>query len=375
MIPHRAALLSLMSIAAACGREAAADVEHLDPHVTVREVSDSATFTVGRADRFPLVAVTARAVADRLSGTCSVVPDVNRTIPVNALSGGRVVNVRATLGDRVRKGQTLMTISSPDLSSALADYVKASADESLARKILDRSRALLEHGSIAKKDLEVAEDTEQKARADLGATEQRVRLLGGEPGATSPMIELTSPIDGTIIEQNVAPGAAVKSLDNSPNLFTVADLSRVWVLCDVYENELGQAHVGQPARVRLNAFPEGSYTGRIANVSQVLDPATRTAKVRIELDNSDGRMRPGMFGVADLESAAARDRLVLPTTALVQLHDADWVFVRAGPGAFRRVKVRPGRQLEPGLQEIVNGLTTGQQVVRNALQFVQAVEQ
>ncbi len=370
----RTACLWLAGIGAACGQDAAANTAQLNPHVTIREVSDSSEFAVAGAERFPLVAVTARAVPDRLSGTCSVFPDVNRTIPVNALSAGRVTAVRATLGDRVRKGQSLLTISSPDLSSALADQIKASADALLAQKQLERAQLLFSHGTIAKKDLEVAEDAELHANADQRAAEQRVRLLGGELGATNPTIEVLSPIDGTIIEQNVAPGAAVKSLDNAPNLFTVADLSRVWVVCDVYENDLAQAHVGQLARVHLNAFPDESSRGRIANVSPVLDPATRTAKVRIEMDNPAGRMRPGMFGVAELESADTRDRLVLPTTALVQLHDADWVFVRSGAAEFRRVQVHLGRQLDSGLQE-VGGLAPGQQVVRNALRFVQAVEQ
>jgi cobalt-zinc-cadmium efflux system membrane fusion protein len=341
----------------------------------VREVSDSSVFSVAHGERFPLVVVTSRAVRDRLSGTCSVAPDVNRTIPVNALSGGRVEAVHVTLGDQVRKGQSLVTIRSPDLSAALSDHDKAVADEVMAQKQLDRARSLLEHGVIAQKDVEVADDAELRARADLRATDERVRLLGGDPAKATPVVELTSPVDGTIIEQNIAPGAGLKSLDNAPNLFTIADLSRVWVLCDVYENELSRAQLGQVARIRLNAFPDERHAGRIANISQVLDPATRTAKVRIELDNADRSMRPGMFAVAELESSASHDRLVVPATALVQLHDADWVFVRVAPGTYRRVQVRAGGQLDGGLQEILAGLAPGQEVVANALRFVEAVEQ
>jgi membrane fusion protein, heavy metal efflux system len=300
---------------------------------------------------------------------------VNRMVPVNALGGGRVVELKASLGDHVLKGQPLVTISSPDLSGALSDHLKAVADAALAKRQLDRSRALFEHGSVARKDLEGAEDVDQKAQIDLRTTEERVRMLGGGTAQASPLIELRAPVEGTIIEQNVTPAAGVKSPDNAPNLFTIADLSRVWVLCDVYENDLSRARVGQLARVRLKAYPDRSFAGRIGNISQVLDSNTRTAKVRVEMSNSGGVFRPGMFAVAELESATPQDHVVLPTTAIVQLHDAAWVFLKVGPTTFRRVQVRSGREIEPGVQEILEGLSAGQTVVRNALEFMQTVGQ
>lgn len=363
-----------VTVAGACGREATARADQPLIPATVMEVSDSSLLSVPHPEQFPVVMVASRAVPDRLGGTCVVSPDVNRTVPVNALGGGRVIDLKAGLGDYVRKGQALVTISSPDLSSALAEHLKAVADEGLARKQLDRSRLLFDHGVIAQKDLEAAEDGEQKAQVDLRATDDRVRMLGGDPARPLPFIELKAQIAGTIIEQNVTPAAAVKSPDNAPNLFTIADLSRVWVLCDVYENDLARARVGELARIRLNAYPDRTFAGRIGNISQVLDPNTRTVKVRVELDNVGDIMRPGMFAMAELESSMAQSRMVLPTSAIVQLHDADWVFVRAGPATFRRVPVRSGREVEPGMQEILQGVTPGQEVVRKALQFVQTME-
>ena len=362
-------------LASACSRDAAAHDKQQSLDVKVTEVSDSSLVTVPNPDRFPVAAVVSQAVPDRLSGTCVVSPDVNRTVPVNALGGGRVVDLKARLGDRVQKGQGLVTISSPDLSSALSDHLKAVADEGLARKQLDRSRLLYEHGSIAQKDLETAEDAEQKAQVDLRTTDERVRMLGGDPARPTPYIELKAPIDGTIIEQNVTPAAGVKSPDNAPNLFTIADLSHVWVLCDVYENDLPRAHVGQIARVRLNAYPDRTFAGRIGNISQVLDPNTRTVKVRVEMDNNAGVMRPGMFAVAGLESTSLESHLTVPATAIVQMHDADWVFVKVGPNSFRRVQVQSAGEIQPGVQEILRGVSPGQEVVRNALQFMQTLEQ
>src|SRR5258708_35144135 len=365
----------LVLIPVACSRDAAARPDSLAVQPRVEELTDSSHFKVAHPERFPLVSVVSRAVPDRLSGTCVVSPDVNRSVPVNALGGGRVVELKATLGEHVTKGEALVTSSSPDLSSALSDYHKAIADEVLSRKQIERSRVLFEHGSIARKDLEVAEDAEQKAQIDVRTTENRVRMLGGDPARPTPVIELKAPIEGTIIEQNVTRSAGVKSPDNAPNLFTIADLSRVWVLCDVYDNHLSRPRVGQLTRIRLNAYPDRTFTGRVGNISEVLDPSTRTAKMRVEMDNRDGVMRPGMFASAELESAALRSRMLLPTTALIQLHDGLWVFIKTGAASFQRVPVQGGREIEPGIQEILQGVTPGQAVVRNALQFVQTVEQ
>lgn len=360
---------------AACSRDASAHDNQTSLNVKVAEVSDSSLVTVAHPEQFPVVPVATQAVPDRLSGTCVVSPDVNRTVPVNALGSGRVMDLRAQLGDHVQQGQILVTISSPDLSSALAEYLKAVADEGMSKKQLDRAQLLYEHGSVAQKDLEMAQDAEQKAQVDVHATEDRVRMLGGDPSRPVPYIELRAPVSGTIIEQNVTPAAGVKSPDNAPNLFTIADLSRVWVLCDVYENDLPRAHVGQAARVRLNAYPDRTFAGRIGNISQVLDPNTRTAKVRVELDNSAGVMKPGMFAVAELESTSLHSHVIVPATALVQMHDADWVFVQSGPRQFRRVRVQTGGEIQPGVQEVLAGLSPGQHVVRNALEFMQTLEQ
>ncbi len=189
------------------------------------------------------------------------------------------------------------------------------------------------------------------------------------------MIELRAPVSGTIIEQNTTGGAGVKSLDNSPNLFTLADLSRVWVLCDVYENNLGQVHLGDIAEVRLNAYPDRVLKGRVSNISRVLDPATRTAKVRLELDNRQGLLRPGMFATVTFYSKSGHSRAVVPATAVMRLHDKDWVFVPEGGKRFRRIEVQAGPSLPEGQQEISAGVKPGDRVVANALQLSNSVEQ
>lgn len=200
-------------------------------------------------------------------------------------------------------------------------------------------------------------------------------MLGGDPAHPAAYIDLKAPISGTIVQQGVTTAAGVKSPDNAPNLFTIADLSRVWVLCDVYENDLPRVHVGEAAHVHLNAYPNVTLSGRIGNISQLLDSTSRTVKVRIELANTEGLMRPGMFAVAELESGQMQSRIVVPTTAVLQIHDASWVFVKVGDHSFRRTQVQAGAEVSPGVQQVVAGLSPGEQVIRNALQFSQATEQ
>lgn len=335
---------------------------------------DPNVIDIGHPERFPLVEVESRDVADRLHVNGVVSPDVNRTVPVLSLSGGRVVDVRVRLGDDVKKGQVLLSINSPDLASAFSDLQKFRADEVLATKQMKRSELLYSRGAIAQKDLEAAEDAADKARVDLRTAEDRVRILGGNVNHPSPLLEVRAPISGAIVEQNVSGGSGVRSLDNSPNLFTIADLSRVWVLCDVYENSLSQVHLGDTAEVRVNALPDRAFTGRVSNISRVLDPNTRAAKVRIELDNPGRVMRSGMFVTASFISRQQQQRPVLPTSATLRMHDKDWVFVPLGGNRFRKTEVQLGRQVGDGLQEVLVGMGVHEKVVANALQFSSASE-
>jgi membrane fusion protein, heavy metal efflux system len=322
--------------------------------------------------------VETRDLPTTLHANGGVTPDINNTIHMTSQGSGRVVELKVRLGDYVKKGQVLLFIHSADLAAAFSDYQKAAADERLAQKARDRAQLLYSHGALAEKDLQQAEDTEEKAKADVQNTEQRVRLLGGDPAHPSAMIELRAPVSGTIVEQNISGFEGIKSLDNSPNLFTIADLTHVWVLSDVYENDLGEVHLGDTAEIRLNAYPDKTYHGSVADISRVLDPATRSAKVRIVLSNRDGSLRPGMFAVATFRSRKSQSRVVVPSTALIRLQDKDWVFRKEGPQRFHRIEVRTLGGITDGMQPIdqfsnKDGLKAGDEIVANALEFSSAV--
>jgi cobalt-zinc-cadmium efflux system membrane fusion protein len=358
------ALLALME--ASCSHEPAAAPTKaeatLDPNL----------YTVEHPELFKLVTAETRNLPTVLNANGSVTPDVNRTIRMTSQGSGRVVDLRVRLGDYVKKDQILISIHSADLATAFSDYQKAEADERLARKALDRAQLLYSHGATAQKDFEQAEDAEDKAKVDVQNAEQHVRLLGGEPAHPSSLIELRAPVSGTIVEQNVSGFEGIKSLDNSPNLLTIADLTQVWVLCDVYENDLGEVQLGDLAEVRLNAYADRIYRGRVSDISRVLDPATRSAKVRIVLPNGDGTLRPGMFAVASFRSRKLLPRIVVPSTAVMRLQDKDWVFRKDGAQQFRRVEVHSLESAD-GMQQIADGLKAGETVTANALEFSSTV--
>ena len=305
----------------------------------------------------------ARHESDQIQANGTVAADVSRSYTVNSLSSGRVVDVRARLGDDVQKGQLLLTMTSPDMSQAFADYQKFQTGAALAKTQLDRAQLLYSHGAVAHKDVEVAEDAYRRANIDTAQVEERIRLLGGDPQHASSLIEIHAPVSGTIIEQNVTSSAGVKSLDNAPNLFTIADLSNVWILCDVYENDLARVHLGDRAEIELNAYPNRRLAGRVTNISKLLDPNTRAAKVRIELPNLAGILRPNMFATVHFVSQGSQTRTVIPSSALLRLQDRDWVFVKLDGQQFRRTEVQAGPVNADKTQQILSGLQPGDQVV------------
>jgi cobalt-zinc-cadmium efflux system membrane fusion protein len=332
-------------------------------------------YDVDHPELFKLAQAQSRSLPTELSANGTVSADVTRTIHVTSLGAGRVVDLKARLGDFVKKGQTLLVISSPDLANTMADYQKAKADEALSRKALDRAQLLYDRGAAAAKDLEAAQDAEEKAKVDVANAEQRVRVLGADPAHPSSLIDLRAPVAGTIVEQNVAGFEGIKSLDNTPNLFTIADLSVVWLVCDVFENDLGQVHIGDSAEIHVNAFSDRTFHGRVADISRVLDPNTRSAKVRIVLANADGALRPGMFAGAKFRSRKLTERVVVPSTAIMRLQDKDWIFRKEAEKRFRRVEVKADGLAPDGMQEIREGVNPGDQVIANALEFSTAVSE
>ncbi|MGD0940418.1 MAG: efflux RND transporter periplasmic adaptor subunit [Terracidiphilus sp.] len=359
-------LIAMAASLAICGcksEKVSADSEAPPPTKVVQDF-DANLFSVDHPDNFPLVAVVEHRAPTRLAVTGTINPDIARTVPVISLASGRIVGIYARLGDRVKKGQLLLKVRSDDISGGFSTYQMAVADETLARAQNERSQDLYKHGAIALNDLQVAQDTEDKAKVAVDTSAEHLRLLGSSTDHPSGIVNITAPISGVITDQEVTNAAGVQSLGTSP--FTISDLSTVWIVCDVYENDLPSVHTGDPAEITLNAYPGTVLKGKVSNILAILDPNLRTGKVRIEVPNP-GIMRVGMFVTATFRGQKDEVDAAVPASAILHLHDRDWVYVPSPGEKFRRVGVVGGDALPNGMQEIKSGIQAGQQVVTNPL--------
>ena len=367
-----AALLSLASTG--CERKASAQGNDTGPTPSqVVPDFDANHFKVDHPERFAQVKAGEHFSAPELNATGAVSPDVSRQVPVPSLASGRIVEIDARLGDTVKKGQLLFKVRSTDIASAYSDYRKAVKNEELTKIQLDRAKLLYSNGAVAKSAVEVAQNAEDDAQVDLDTSIEHLRLLGSDPQHPTGIVAVYAPVSGTITDQQITDASGVVAL-TPPNPFTISDLSHVWVVCDVYENDLAQVHVGEYADVRLAAYPDQVLRARISNILPIMDPNIRTAKVRLEMENP-GLMRIGMFVAATFHGLTAEKRATVPATAILHLHDRQWIYTPVGSGVFRRVEVRAGNTLPDGTQEIVSGISPGDQVVRNALVLQNTVEQ
>jgi membrane fusion protein, heavy metal efflux system len=343
--------------------------EGAPPPSQVIQVADMNLITIDKNDvpKFPVVPAGQIESATELTATGTVFPDISREVPVISLANGRVVDIKARLDDNVKKGQLLFKVQSADVSGAFNAYLKAVNDEQLANKAYIRADYLFKRGAVSQAMEEQAEDSEKDAKADLSAAEEQLKVLGVDKDHPSPIVDVFAPISGVIVGQNITNAAAAGvTVSGSATAFTIADLSSVWILCDVYENDISKLKLGQEARFKLNAYPDRPLTGRISDIGPVLDPSLRTAKVRIEVANP-GILKLGMFGTATFTSLKKETHAVVPSDAVLHLHDRDWVYMPAGGNQFKRTEVHAGKMLDGNRQEILSGIQPGQQVVTNAL--------
>jgi cobalt-zinc-cadmium efflux system membrane fusion protein len=362
-------------VLAGCGDKVEANPKEGAPPVAdIVHESDGSLFRVDHPDQFPIATAGEHDAAPELKTTGTVTADVSRNIPVISLASGRIVEIDARLGDTVTKGQLLLKVQSQDIAQAFSDYRQAVADETLAKAQQDRAKILLEKGAIAQKDEEVAEDAYVKAKVTTETAVEHIKVIGADLDHPASIIEIHAPVSGVITDQQVTASAGVKTLDNSPNLFTISDLSKVWIICDVYENDMSFVRLGEFADVHLAAYPNMVIKGRIDNISPTLDPNIRTEKVRLEVENT-GMLRFGMFVTATFHGSQKQLHATVPATAILHLHDRDWVYAPAANNQFRRIEVVGGNMYPGNLQEIVSGIQPGQQVVSNALALQATVEQ
>ena len=291
---------------------------------------------------------------------------------VNPRAAGRAVTVNGSQGARVRHGQVLAQIDSVDMDQAWSDYLKAKGRLELAAGNVKREETLFQKKVSPEKDLLKARQEMSEAEADMRLAKERFRLLGVdvkdlETGANGtdpqrPLIPVCSPLNGVIIEKTVAKGEMVGP---EKTLFTVADLSTLWIMVDIYEQDLGKVKTGMQVKLSVSAYPDKEYKGRISYLADVMDEKTRTVKARVTIDNRDGSLKPGMFATALIDAvkdAKAQKVIAVPEEAVFLDGTEKYVFIREGDGRFvvRRVSVGPASGLKV---EIKEGLKEGESVV------------
>lgn len=294
--------------------------------------------------------------------------DEERTQRIYAAFAGRVVAIRADLGQKVAAGAPLAVLASPDFGQAQSDTARAEADERLAAKALQRQRELFEAGIVARKELEQAEAEHERARAEVQRAQGRTRLYGGS-GQVNQQLVLKSSLAGVVVERNLNPGQELRpelSGPGVPALFVVTDPSTLWLQIDARESEIGLVRAGQRFQLRVAALPGQAFEGRVVASSDFIDPQTRTIRIRARVANPQRLLKAEMLATAVFERRFERG-LVLPATAVLLQGTRHWVFVQLRPGEFEPREV--GLSYE-GPREVVvaEGLKEGEQVVsENAL--------
>ena len=328
-------------------------------------------------------------LAGVIPATGKVLVSENRIAVIGPVHEGRIVSLYAGQGSKVKKGQKLAELESADIDEAEADYLKALADYDNARRTsvaevklaqatYDRTKMLYEKTITPGKNLDTAEHDLEVAKASaassvagtkaaLTAARRRLLILGLKESAIDALVSkpdlaavfaLTSPIDGIVIERNATIGATVGA---DASLFKIIDISRVWIDANVFEKDLERVKLGQEVKVTVPAFPGSSFSGRVILVNSVLDPETRTIKVRTEVPNPDGRLKPDMFANVEIITDVRRNAVSIPQSAVLNDAGKAIVFVADGSGYKKRV-VTVGIQSNDRV-EIIDGLVTGDKVV------------
>lgn len=309
--------------------------------------------------RIKVEVATEQNIQSQLLATASVESDPARLARISPPLAGRVEKLLVRLGDRVEKGQPLLLLNSPDLGQARADFAKAKSGLSQAEKTYARQKDLTEHGIGAQRELEQAEADRTVARSELERAGKRLEQLGVSLDAPAGPLVVRSPISGRVVDLAVTGG----EFKNDPNavLMTVADLSTVWLTASVQEKDVRRVKVGDEASAVFSAYPNEHFVGKVFSVADLLDLDTRTVKVRVAMDNPDGRFKPGMFATVRF-AGTSQPRVVVPTTALVLRGDESFAFVEVAPWVFEAHRVSTGQQ-QGDVTVITEGLDAGVRVV------------
>lgn len=381
----RLAALCATLLIAACASEPSEGLEpgpeekghgaHEEEHV---ELSPEALQTI----ELETAPVALEPLAAAIQATGEIKPNAYRLAHVSPRIAGKAIEVSGVLGQAVEPGQNLALLDSLELGERKSAFLQARSNLNVARRNYDREERLFEDKISSEREYLAARSEFERSEAAYQAAREALHLVGlakqdidaiqweTEGGQKLSYFPLVAPFAGTIIERHITIGELISPEDKP---FTIADLGTVWVLLDVYEKDLAHLREGAPVRVTVDAYPGEKFAGKVLYVSRQVDPATRTIEARIEVDNEDGRLRPGMFARAAIGSAGvdAKDSLVVPRDAVQRVREETVVFVPEEDGGFEPRKVELGREANEKV-EILSGLSAGERVVTNGAFYLKS---
>jgi cobalt-zinc-cadmium efflux system membrane fusion protein len=353
--------------AGGCGSSASA------PAATEPAGATNIEYVAPDAKGIQTMTVRATPIPEYLDLPAHIEADPTRVVRVFPPAGGRIVEMKVRPWDRVEKGQTLALLESSDLSRAVAEYHKALADNEVKQKALVRSEDLLAHHAIAERDYQQAQADAQMTEAEVAATREQIRVFGMDPDHASTELRVTAPRAGVLLDVGAASGEFSNALAAPAPLATVADISTVWAVGDLYEKDLAVAKAGEGAQVTLNAYPDRHWAGRVGVVSDAVDPTTRTMHVRVVLANPDGKLKPAMFGTIRLLRSSTPGILV-PTSAVIREGNDSYLYVGKGNNRYERRSVTLGRVFDGSL-EIAKGVNAGDTIVSEGVLLLRQAAQ
>lgn len=321
----------------------------------------------------PLDFIKIETVEERAGATTVTLPgrvtfDEDRTQRVASPIDGRAVAILAKLGDKVRVGQPLVRLSSPNVGQIQADAQKALADLSVAEKSNDRVHKLKAEGAVAEKEVAQAEADLRKARSDYARAGAQLKALGLSPGDPAENAAIRAAIAGVVVDRSVLVGQEVRA-DQATPLLTVTSLDSVWVLADAYEQDLGLVSEGDAVTIRVPAYPGESFAGKIGHIGEVIDPATRTVKVRCIVPNPGHRLKPEMFARVDVRDSGRRKVVTISSKAVLTDGDKAYVIVATEGNLFRRRPVDVGPEAD-GRVRVLGGVSPGEKIVTDGAIFM-----
>lgn len=365
---------AVLLTAAGCGGNQATQMTSFSaapPPTTQAELS---TLPADQMSHVQIYTVRTASLPRTLRLTGAVAYNGFQTTPVITQIGGPVSRIVVTPGEHVRAGQPLLYVTSPDFSQLRTAYLKARDAFQLGDRFYKRAQDLYSHGAIAQADLEQAESTKVQAQADLDASEQAMRIVGitnpedliNKPPAAE--VALISPAAGQVVERLCAPGQLLQA--GMTQCFTLSDMSRVWVLVNIYQNDIAAVHVGDDVTITNETYP-GTVRGRIEYIAPALDPATRTLQARIEATNPGERLKKDMYVTAEVRAGVTQNAVVVPDAAVLRdAQNMPYVYVQVGDRQFARRMVTLGDS-EDGRTHVLTGLRASERILGDGSLFLQ----